>query len=109
MAASAVLAFWAVALLLIVVPGPDWAFILGAGRAVVPAVGGLVAGYLVLTAAVAAGVGALVAGSPVILTALTVVGGAVPRVARGSRSPDDRRPSCRRRRRRAVCSAGASG
>jgi len=76
MTASAVLAFWAVAFLLIVVPGPDWAFILGAGRAVVPAVGGLVAGYLVLTAAVAAGVGALVAGSPVILTALTVVGGA---------------------------------
>src|SRR5205814_4109755 len=79
MAASSIVAFWVVALLLIAVPGADWAFTLSAGlrgRSVVPAVGGLVLGYAVVTATVAAGVGALVAGSPAILTGLTVVGGA---------------------------------
>src|SRR4051812_115145 len=79
MAWGSVLAFWLVALLLIVVPGADWAFIVGAGlrgRSVLPAVGGLVTGYLVITAVVAAGVGALVAGSPAVLTAVTLIGGA---------------------------------
>ncbi|MEU8344625.1 LysE family translocator [Spirillospora sp. NPDC048832] len=79
MAAGSVLAFWTIALLLIAVPGPDWAFTIGAGlhgRSVVPAVGGLVAGYAAMTLVVAAGVGALVAGSPAVLTVLTLVGGA---------------------------------
>jgi threonine/homoserine/homoserine lactone efflux protein len=78
MAASSVLAFWAVALLLIVVPGPDWAFVLGSGlrgRSAVPAVGGLVLGYGAITVVVAAGVGTLVAKSPVLLTGLIFVGG----------------------------------
>jgi threonine/homoserine/homoserine lactone efflux protein len=78
MAASSVFAFWLVALLLIIVPGADWAFTLSAGlggRSVLPAVGGLVAGYAAVTAVVAAGVGALVAGSPALLTGLTIVGG----------------------------------
>jgi threonine/homoserine/homoserine lactone efflux protein len=78
MAASSVLAFWAVALLLIVVPGADWAFTIGAalrGRLVAPAVGGLVVGYTAMTLVVAAGVGALVAGTPVAMTVLTVAGG----------------------------------
>jgi threonine/homoserine/homoserine lactone efflux protein len=77
-AVGSVFAFWVVALLLIVVPGADWAFTIGAGlrgHSVVPAVGGLVAGYAAVTAIVAAGVGALVAGSPAILTVLTIVGG----------------------------------
>ncbi len=75
---GSVFAFWVVALVLIVVPGADWAFTLSAGlagRSVLPAVGGLVAGYTAMTAVVAAGVGALVAGSPAALTALTVAGG----------------------------------
>ena len=79
MAAGSVLAFWLVALLLIAVPGADWAFTLGAGlrgRSVVPAVGGLVLGYAAMTAVVAAGVGGLIAGSAAMLTTLTVVGGA---------------------------------
>lgn len=79
MGAGSVLAFWTIALLLIAVPGPDWAFTIGAGlrgRSVLPAVGGLVAGYAAITLVVAAGVGALVAGSPAALTALTLVGGA---------------------------------
>jgi threonine/homoserine/homoserine lactone efflux protein len=76
---NAIFAFWGVALLLIVVPGADWAFTIGAGahqKTVVPAVGGLVIGYAAMTAVVAAGVGALVAGSPGALTALSVIGGA---------------------------------
>ena len=79
MAAGTVLAFWAVALVLIVVPGPDWAFTLSAGlrgRSVLPAVGGLVLGYAAITTIVAVGVGAIVARSPAILTSLSVIGGA---------------------------------
>lgn len=79
MPVGSLIAFWGVALLLIVVPGADWAFTIGAGlrgRSVVPAVGGLVLGYTGMTVVVAAGVGALVAGSPRALTVLTVVGGA---------------------------------
>jgi threonine/homoserine/homoserine lactone efflux protein len=78
MAASSVVAFWAVALLLIIVPGADWAFVLGASlraRSVLPAVGGLVLGYAGVTAVVAAGVGAIVGRSPALLTGLTIVGG----------------------------------
>jgi threonine/homoserine/homoserine lactone efflux protein len=78
MAVSSIAAFWAVAALLIAVPGADWAYVIGtvlAGRPVVLAVGGLVIGYAAVTAAVAAGVGALVARTPASLTALTVAGG----------------------------------
>jgi threonine/homoserine/homoserine lactone efflux protein len=78
MAASSVAAFWAVALLLIAVPGPDWAFVLSSGlraRSVVPAVGGIALGYAGITILVAAGVGVLVARSAVVLTVLTAVGG----------------------------------
>lgn len=77
-AISAVLGFWAVAVVLIIVPGPDWAFAISAGLRgqVVPAATGIVLGYLAMTIVVAAGVGALVASSSVALTALTVVGGA---------------------------------
>lgn len=78
MAASSVAAFWVVALLLIIVPGADWAFVIGTvlgGRPVLPAVSGLVLGYAGITIAVAAGVGAVVARTPTSLTALTVAGG----------------------------------
>jgi threonine/homoserine/homoserine lactone efflux protein len=78
MTASSVVAFWAVALLLISVPGADWAFVLSAGlrdRTVLPAVGGIVLGYGGVTVVVAAGVGALVARSPAFLTGLTIAGG----------------------------------
>lgn len=53
MAVSALTAFWAVSLLLVMVPGADWAYVIAAGlrdRSVVPAVGGLLAGYVLLTA-----------------------------------------------------------
>lgn len=79
MATGSILAFWGVALVLIATPGADWAFTLGAGlrgRSVLPAVAGLVVGYLMVTAIVAAGVGTLVASTPAVLTALTLLGGA---------------------------------
>jgi threonine/homoserine/homoserine lactone efflux protein len=79
MPAGSVAAFWAVALLLIIVPGPDWAFVLGSGltgRAVLPAVSGIVLGYAAVTAVVAAGTGAIIARSPRLLTGLTITGGA---------------------------------
>jgi len=78
MALSSVAAFWALAALLVAVPGPDWAFVLSSGArtpTVVPAVGGIVLGYAGVTVAVAAGIGALVARSPAALTALTAAGG----------------------------------
>ncbi|MCP3802231.1 LysE family transporter [Allokutzneria sp. A3M-2-11 16] len=77
MAISSVAAFWAVSVLLVLVPGADWAYTISAGiqdRSVVPAVGGLLLGYVGLTAVVAAGVAAVVASTPFVLTALTSVG-----------------------------------
>jgi threonine/homoserine/homoserine lactone efflux protein len=78
MAASSIAAFWVVSSLLIMVPGADWAYTIGAGlrgHPVVLAVGGIVLGYAAMTIVVAAGVGALVARSPALLGALTIVGG----------------------------------
>jgi threonine/homoserine/homoserine lactone efflux protein len=78
MPAGSLIAFWGVALLLIAVPGADWAFTLSAGlrgRSVLPAVGGLVLGYAAMTVVVAAGAGALIAANPRALTGLTIAGG----------------------------------
>ena len=78
MAASSVAAFWALALLLIIVPGADWAFTISSGlrgHSALPAVSGLMIGYAGITVVVAAGVGALVARTPALLTGLTIVGG----------------------------------
>lgn len=71
-------AFWLVAVVLIVVPGPDWAFTIStalSGRGVRAAETGLLVGYAAITAVVAAGVGSLVADSSAALTALTTAGG----------------------------------
>src|SRR5919197_1511270 len=79
MSPNHLLAFWGVAFALIVVPGPDWAFVLASGarnRVVLPAVAGLMIGYGLLTVIVAAGLGAVVAHAPEMLTALTAVGAA---------------------------------
>lgn len=79
MTAGTVVAFWAVSLLFVLTPGADWAYAIAAGlrhRTVLPAVGGLLAGHLAATAAVAAGVAALVARSLPVLTVMTVAGAA---------------------------------
>src|SRR6266545_707588 len=77
MPTSSIVAFWAVSVVLIVVPGPDWAFAISSGLRgrVLPAAGGIVLGYWVMTLVVAAGVGAPVAASPAALTILTIIGG----------------------------------
>lgn len=79
MEASVLVAFTAVAAAMVVLPGPDWALVLAAGTReggamVVPTVGGLALGYVLLTGVVAAGVGPLVAAAPMALVVLTVVG-----------------------------------
>jgi threonine/homoserine/homoserine lactone efflux protein len=74
---SVVVGFALIALTLVVVPGPDWAYVLAVGardRVVGQAVAGLLLGYLAITAVVVAGVGPLVAGSSGALTVLTVCG-----------------------------------
>lgn len=74
-----VIAFAGVALTLIAVPGPDRAFILVAGtqnHIVLPAVAGLMIGYMAITTAIAVGLGPLVTAVPSALMALTFVGAA---------------------------------
>lgn len=66
-------------MLMVLVPGPDWAYILGAGlrdRTIVPALGGILVGYVAVVAAVAIGVGAVVAAVPWVLVVLTLVAAA---------------------------------
>ena len=77
MAIGTVVAFWGVSLLLVLVPGADWAYAIAAGlrdQSVLPAVAGLLAGYAGLTAVVAAGVVGLIARSPLVLAAATTLG-----------------------------------
>jgi hypothetical protein len=79
MSVGTVAAFWAVSFLFVITPGADWAYAMAAGlrhRTVLPAVGGLLAGHLAATGAVAAGVATMVARSPTILAALTLAGAA---------------------------------
>ena len=68
------LACWGMMTLMVLVPGPDWAYIIDAGvrdRTIVPSLGGILVGYLVAVAAVAVGVGAAVAALPWFLVGLT--------------------------------------
>jgi threonine/homoserine/homoserine lactone efflux protein len=79
METAALLAFAGVAAMLIVVPGPDWALVLGVGSRgglVAPAIAGLAVGYVLVTMLVVAGVAPLVAAEPTVLVVLTLVGAA---------------------------------
>ena len=74
MNAELLLACWGVMTLMVLVPGPDWAYIMVSGtqdRTILPALGGILIGYLAAVAAVAAGVGAAVAALPWVLVGLT--------------------------------------
>jgi len=76
---GSVAAFMTIDLLLVLTPGPDWAYVIAVGlrdRMVLPAVAGLVAGYAALTVLVAAGLAVLITTSPGALTAVTLIGGA---------------------------------
>ncbi|WP_210588898.1 LysE family translocator [Streptomyces sp. GESEQ-35] len=77
MDSGTLISFLAVDLLLVCVPGADWAYAISAGLrggSVGWAVGGLVTGYALHTTLAAAGLAVLVAGSPGLLTALTAAG-----------------------------------
>ena len=77
MSMTLVLAFWGLCTLLILVPGPDWAYTISASlsrRSILPTVSGLMLGYVALTAVVAAGLGVLVAEVPAVLSWVTVAG-----------------------------------
>jgi threonine/homoserine/homoserine lactone efflux protein len=72
-----VMTFTTISLLLVLVPGADWAYAIAAGlhdRSAAPAITGLLIGYLLITAVVAAGLAAVVAGTPALLTGLTAFG-----------------------------------
>ncbi|HKO28679.1 MAG TPA: LysE family translocator [Solirubrobacteraceae bacterium] len=76
---SLVATFTTIDVLLVLTPGPDWAYVVAVGlrdQVVLPAVAGLVAGYAALTVLVAAGLAALITASPGALTAVTLIGGA---------------------------------
>jgi len=79
MSLSIIIAFWGVALLFIITPGADWAYIISAGvsgRFLTPAIAGLIGGHFIAAIVVAAGVGALVASTPAALSALIIAGAA---------------------------------
>lgn len=77
MTGSAIAAFLAVDLLLVLTPGADWAYAIAAsvgGRSVPAAVGGLVAGYAGYTVLVMTGLAVMLARAPGLLTGLTIAG-----------------------------------
>jgi len=79
MKASLVATFLTIDVLLVLTPGPDWAYVLAVGlrdRMVLPAVAGLAAGYAALTVLVAAGLAVVITTRPGALTAVTLIGGA---------------------------------
>ncbi len=95
------LSFAAIAAALIAIPGPDWAYVLGAGardHVVGPAAAGVVAGYALITAVVVVGVGPLVATVPPALFVLTVAGSTylIYLGVRTLRSPATAPPAVRR-------------
>ena len=74
MNAELLLACWGMMTLMVLVPGPDWAYIIDAGtrdRTILPALGGILIGYLAAVTAVAVGVGAALAALPWVLVGLT--------------------------------------
>lgn len=77
---AAVMAYLVAATALVLLPGPDWAFMLAVGssreRRAVPAAAGLAAGYVVMALAVAAGVAPLVATAPLALVVIALAGAA---------------------------------
>jgi threonine/homoserine/homoserine lactone efflux protein len=79
MRSGALAAFLTIDVVLVLTPGPDWAYVIAVGlrdRVVAPAVAGLVVGYAALTALVAGGLAAVIATTPGALIAMTLVGAA---------------------------------
>lgn len=71
------LAFIAATGALLLLPGPDWAFMLATGARqprIVPPVAGLTIGYVILSLVVATGLGPLIAAVPAALITVTLAG-----------------------------------
>ncbi|MDN5731647.1 MAG: LysE family translocator [Yaniella sp.] len=76
---AALTAFAGVVVAMVIVPGPDFMFMLTSGvhhRAVRQPVTGVVIGHLLLVSTLTAGVGPLVSSAPGVLDALTLIGAA---------------------------------
>lgn len=74
---SQLLAYVGAAAALLLLPGPDWAFMMqtsARGRQLAPAVLGLALGYVLMALLVAAGLGPLIAASPAALGVITCLG-----------------------------------
>lgn len=70
-------AFWAVSVLFVLIPGADWAYVLSVGanhKTIISAVFGLVLGYIAATILVAVGAAALIAKTPFAFDILTLAG-----------------------------------
>jgi len=77
MSMDIVMAFWAISLLFIIIPGADWAYVIAAGingKTIVPAIMGLLLGHFIITLLVVIGIGVLITDTPLALTALTLFG-----------------------------------
>jgi threonine/homoserine/homoserine lactone efflux protein len=77
MAIGILAAFWAVSFLLVISPGMDWAYTISAGmrgRMVLPAVFGLLVGYLIITTIIAVGIGAFVSQNKIVMTIISALG-----------------------------------
>jgi len=76
MSMATLVSFWGLSLIFVIIPGADWAYTISAslrGRHI-PAVSGLILGYLVMTTIVALGVGSLVAEHTTVMMLLTFAG-----------------------------------
>ncbi len=73
---TALLGFWTVSFSLTCTPGLDWAYVMSAGikRQVLPALCGMLLGYLAVIVLVATGLGVMIASYPPVLSLLTVIG-----------------------------------
>ena len=79
MDSSQIAGFWAVALMLTLTPGADWAYAIGVGaqgRLIVPSIAGMLAGYGVVISVVSVGLGQVVVANRGIMLALTLAGSA---------------------------------
>lgn len=72
------IAFFVMSVLIICVPGPDWAYSIAAGLAPKnygPSIAGICSGYLVHTLLLAVGTAAIIAASPRLLMWISLAGG----------------------------------
>lgn len=77
MAIGILAAFWAVSFLLVISPGMDWAYTISAGmrgQMVLPAVIGLLIGYLIITSIIAVGFGVFISQNVIVMTSITALG-----------------------------------